>query len=255
MQNPAALNLFSLAGKRALITGAGRGLGAQAARVLAGAGAHVTLIARSTEQIRLVANEIGDQGGLATAHAVDVTDATGFREFIDQHDSFDVLINNAGTNQPQLLVDTTDASMECVLNLNVNAAIRVARDVVRGMIAAKRGGSIINVSSQMGHVGSPRRTVYCASKHAMEGFTKALAWEVGEHNIRVNSLCPTFIETPLTKPMLDDPDFLEFVVKRTALGRVGQLAELDGPLLFLASNASSLMTGAALVVDAGWTAQ
>ncbi len=255
MQTAATQNLFSLAGKRALITGAGRGLGAQAARVLAGAGAHVTLIARSTEQISLVANEISDQGGLATAHAIDVTNATGFRAFVDQQDSFDVLINNAGTNQPKLLVDTTDASMEYVLNLNVNAAIRVARDVVRGMIAAKRGGSIINVSSQMGHVGSPQRTVYCASKHAMEGFTKALAWEVGEHNIRVNSLCPTFIETPLTKPMLEDPAFLEFVVKRTALCRVGRLEELDGPLLFLASNASSLMTGAALVVDAGWTAQ
>jgi NAD(P)-dependent dehydrogenase (short-subunit alcohol dehydrogenase family) len=255
MSQPSPHPLFSLVGKRALVTGAGRGLGARAASVLAGAGAHVTLIARSTEQITEVANQLNRDGQHASAYAVDVTDASAFRSFIDNEAPFDVLINNAGTNQPQLLVDTTDASMDYVLSLNVNAAMRVAREVVRGMIEARRGGSIINISSQMGHVGSPRRTVYCASKHAMEGFTKALAWEVGAHNIRVNSLCPTFIETPMTKPMLDDPAFLEFVVKRTALGRVGRLDELDGPLLFLASQASSLMTGAALVIDAGWTAQ
>jgi NAD(P)-dependent dehydrogenase (short-subunit alcohol dehydrogenase family) len=255
MTYPAPKNLFSLAGKRALVTGAGRGLGARAAQVLAGAGAHVTLIARSVEQITEVSKEINSKGEHASAHVVDVTDATAFRAFVDSQAPFDVLINNAGTNQPKLLIDTTDESMDFVLNLNVNAAMRVARDVVRGIMAAKRGGSIINISSQMGHVGSPRRTVYCASKHAMEGFTKALAWEVGEYNIRVNSLCPTFIETPMTKPMLDDPAFFDFVVKRTALGRVGRLDELDGPLLFLASEASSLMTGAALVIDAGWTAQ
>jgi NAD(P)-dependent dehydrogenase (short-subunit alcohol dehydrogenase family) len=255
MTNAAAHDLFSLVGKRALVTGAGRGLGERAARVLANAGAHVTLIARSLDQISEVAKEINDQGGHAVVQVVDVTDANAFRAFVDAQASFDVLVNNAGTNQPKLLVDTTDASMDYVLALNINAAMRVARDVVRQMIAARRGGAIINVSSQMGHVGSPRRTVYCASKHAMEGFTKALAWEVGEHNIRVNSLCPTFIETPMTKPMLDDPAFFDFVVKRTALGRVGRLDELDGPLLFLASEASSLMTGAALVIDAGWTAQ
>ena len=255
MANPAAQNLFSLTGKRVLVTGAGRGLGERAARVLAGAGAHVTLIARSAEQINEVAKEIDAFGGQGLAYVVDVTDAKGFRAFVDEREPFDVLINNAGTNQPKLLVDTTDESLDFVLSLNVNAAMRVARDVVRGMISAGRGGAIINISSQMGHVGSPRRTVYCASKHAMEGFTKALAWEVGEHNIRVNSLCPTFIETPMTKPMLEDSVFLDFVLKRTAFGRVGRLDELDGPLLFLASQASSLMTGAALVIDAGWTAQ
>ncbi len=255
MANLAALKLFSLAGKRALVTGAGRGLGARAARVLADSGAHVTLIARSADEIDLVANEIIEQGGQGLAYGVDVTDANGFRSFLEDRAPFDILINNAGTNQPKLLVETTDESMDFVLNLNVNAAMRVARDVVRGMIAAGGGGAIVNISSQMGHVGAPRRTVYCASKHAMEGFTKALAWEVGEHNIRVNSLCPTFIETPMTKPMLEDPNFLDFVVKRTAFGRVGRLEELDGPLLFLASHASSLMTGSALIVDAGWTAQ
>ena len=247
--------LFSLNGRRALITGAGRGMGARFARVLAEAGAEVTLVARTLDEIEAIAKQIVSTGGRATAKQIDVTDAAGFKAFALDEPAFDILVNNAGTNQPNYLTDTSDESIETVLNLNVNAAIRVARDIARGMIAANRGGSIINISSQMGHVGSPRRTVYCASKHALEGFSKALAWELGKHNIRVNTLCPTFIETALTAPMLADPAFREFVVSRTALGRVGQIEELDGPLLFLASDASSLMTGAALVVDAGWSAQ
>ncbi len=247
--------LFSLRGKRALITGAGRGLGERAARVLAQAGAHVTLIARSHNEITTVANELCALGLGATARCIDVTDAKAFRAFAENESAFDILVNNAGTNQPKLLLDTPDESIDAVLGLNVHAAIRVARDIARPMIAAGRGGCIINMSSQMGHVGSPKRSIYCASKHAIEGFTKAFAWEVGAYGVRVNTLCPTFIETPLTKPMLDDTAFRANVESRTALGRVGRIDELDGPLLFLASNASSLMTGAALVIDAGWTAQ
>jgi NAD(P)-dependent dehydrogenase (short-subunit alcohol dehydrogenase family) len=252
---PTAQMLFSLAGKRALVTGAGRGLGERFAWVLAAAGAKVVLISRTAAQIEAVADEIRKQGFDATHAALDVTDATAFRAFADGEAPFDVLVNNAGTNQPKPLIDTTDESLDTVLALNVNAAMRVARDIARRMIAGGNSGSIINVSSQMGHVGSPRRTVYCASKHAIEGFTKALAWELGSHNVRVNTLCPTFIETPMTAPMLADPAFKDFVLQRVALGRVGRIDELDGPVLFLASNASSLMTGASLVVDAGWTAQ
>jgi NAD(P)-dependent dehydrogenase (short-subunit alcohol dehydrogenase family) len=121
-------------------------------------------------------------------------------------------------------------------------------------MAAKRHGSLITLSSQMGLVGSARRTVYCASKHAVEGMTKALAWELGPHSIRVNTVCPTFIETPLTAPMLADPEFMKLVVSKIALGRIGRVDEIMGAVVFLASDASSLMTGSALVLDGGWTA-
>ena len=247
--------LFRLDGKRALVTGAGRGLGATIAAALAAAGAHVTLIARTGDEISQVRDDIVERGGAAEATTLDVTNAAAVDAFFATHAPFNVLVNNAGTNRPAPLVDTTDGDIEVVFNLNVMAAFRMAREVARGLIAARQPGSIINVSSQMGHVGSVNRTVYCASKHALEGMTKALAWELGPHNIRVNSLCPTFIETPLTAPMLAKPEFHEWVVGNIALHRVGHEDEVAGPVVFLASDASSLMTGSALMIDGGWTAR
>jgi NAD(P)-dependent dehydrogenase (short-subunit alcohol dehydrogenase family) len=247
--------LFRLDGKRALVTGAGRGLGATMAAALAEAGAHVTLIARSSDEITRVCAEIIAAGGLAETATLDVTQAAEVSAFFSARSPFNVLVNNAGTNRPAPLVDTPDADIEAVFNLNVMAAFRMAREVARGLIAHGKPGSIINVSSQMGHVGSVNRTVYCASKHAIEGMTKALAWELGPHNIRVNSLCPTFIDTPLTAPMLAKPDFRNWVVGNIALGRVGRADEICGPVVFLASDASSLMTGSALMIDGGWTAR
>jgi NAD(P)-dependent dehydrogenase (short-subunit alcohol dehydrogenase family) len=247
--------MFRLDGKRALVTGAGRGLGATMAAALAEAGAHVTLIARSSDEITRVCAEIIAAGGFAETATLDVTQAAEVEAFFAARAPFNVLVNNAGTNRPAPLVDTPDADIEAVFNLNVMAAFRMAREVARGLIAHGKPGSIINVSSQMGHVGSVNRTVYCASKHAIEGMTKALAWELGPHNIRVNSLCPTFIDTPLTAPMLAKPDFRNWVVGNIALGRVGRADEICGPVVFLASDASSLMTGSALMIDGGWTAR
>ena len=247
--------MFRLEGKRALVTGAGRGLGATMATALAAAGAHVTLIARSASEIEQVCADIVASGGAATTATLDVTQATEVAAFFEKHAPFNVLLNNAGTNRPALLVDTPDADIEAVFKLNVLAAFRMAREVARGLIAHQLPGSIINVSSQMGHIGSVNRTVYCASKHAIEGMTKALAWELGRHHIRVNSLCPTFIETPLTAPMLAKPEFHSWVVGNIALGRVGRADEVIGPVVFLASDASSLMTGSALMIDGGWTAR
>jgi NAD(P)-dependent dehydrogenase (short-subunit alcohol dehydrogenase family) len=247
--------LFRLDGKRALVTGAGRGLGAAMAAALAEAGAHVTLIARSSDEITRVCAEIIAAGGLAETATLDVTRSAEVEAFFAARAPFNALVNNAGTNRPAPLVDTPDADIEAVFSLNVMAAFRVAREVARGLIAHGKPGSIINVSSQMGHVGSVNRTVYCASKHAIEGMTKALAWELGPHNIRVNSLCPTFIDTPLTTPMLAKPDFRNWVVGNIALGRVGRADEICGPVVFLASDASSLMTGSALMIDGGWTAR
>jgi NAD(P)-dependent dehydrogenase (short-subunit alcohol dehydrogenase family) len=245
---------FRLDGRRALVTGAGRGIGLAAAAALADAGAAVTLVARTGAQIEAAAEAIRARGGQADAIAVDVTDSAAVARLFAESPPWDVLVNNAGTNRPNLIVDTPDEDLDAVIDLNVKAAWRVAREWSRAMLAARRPGSLVNVSSQMGHVGGPKRTVYCASKHAVEGFTKALAWELGPAGIRVNSVCPTFIETEMTRPMLADPAFLESVVSKIALGRVGRVEDVAGAIVFLASDASAMVTGSALMVDGGWTA-
>jgi NAD(P)-dependent dehydrogenase (short-subunit alcohol dehydrogenase family) len=246
---------FRLDGKRALVTGGGRGIGLAAASALAQAGAHVTLVARTQTQIEAATQAIRARGDKAEALALDVTDLDAVRRAIATAEAFDVLVNNAGINRPARLVDVKVEDFDAIFALNVRAAFFMAQAVARRLIEAKRPGSIINISSQMGHVGAARRTVYCASKHAMEGFTKAMAIELAPHNIRVNSLGPTFLETPMTRPFFEDKAFREEVLSKIKLGRLGQLDELTGAIVFLASDASSLMTGAALVLDGGWTAE
>jgi NAD(P)-dependent dehydrogenase (short-subunit alcohol dehydrogenase family) len=246
---------FALNGRRALVTGAGRGLGLAAACALAEAGAEVHLVARSGAEVEAVAAELRGQGREAAGFSLDVLDTPSVAKFVAGHGPYHVLVNNAGTNRPAEIAEVTEEDYDAVTDLNVRAAFFVMKEVVKGMVAAGQGGSIINMSSQMGHVGGPRRTVYCATKHAMEGFTKALAWEVGRHGIRVNTLCPTFIRTAMTSAMLDDKEFSDFVVSKIALGRVGEPEDLMGAVVFLASDASRLVTGSALMVDGGWTAQ
>ena len=195
--------------------------------------------------------------------SLDVTDSNAVTEWVANdalvNGPFQVLVNNAGTNRPSTLVDLKDEDLDAVVDLNIKAALYVTRAVVRSLLAnsdePNKPASIINVSSQMGHVGGPKRSVYCATKHAMEGMTKALAWELGRQRIRVNTICPTYIETPLTIGMLADPAFRDFAENGTALGRVGQLEEVMGAIVFLASDASSLVTGSALMLDGGWTAR
>jgi NAD(P)-dependent dehydrogenase (short-subunit alcohol dehydrogenase family) len=245
---------FRLDGRHALVTGAGRGIGAAAAAALADAGAAVTLVSRSAAELEQVAQALRQRGGRARTLMLDVTDAEAVRQALSGHEPLDILVNSAGTNRPALLTDTSDADLDAVLDLNVRSTFLVCREVARGMVAAGRGGSIVTISSQMGHVGGPKRSVYCATKHAMEGMSKALAWELGPHGIRVNTLCPTFIETAMTAPMLADPAFRDYVQSRIALGRVGQLQDVMGAVVFLCSDASALVTGSALMVDGGWTA-
>ena len=245
---------FRVDGRRALVTGAGRGLGAASAAALAQAGAHVTLVARSLEQLDSVAAEIRAQGGQAAVLPLDVTQSARVTEAVARHGPFDILVNNAGINRPSLITDMQDADYEAVMDLNVKATLFVTREVARGLIAAGRPGSIITMSSQMGHVGGSRRALYCATKHAVEGMTKALAWEFGPRGIRINTICPTFIETAMTAKMLADPEFSEYVHARIALGRIGQLSDVMGAVVFLASDASAMVTGSALMVDGGWTA-
>ncbi len=245
---------FRLDGRRALVTGAGRGIGRAAAAALAGAGAEVTLAARSADEVEAIADAIRDAGGMADALTLDVTDTPVVKAEIAARGPFQILFNNAGTNRPALLADMTEADYDAVTDLNVRAAIFVAQAVALGLVEANLPGSIINVSSQMGHVGGPKRTVYCATKHAIEGATKAMAWELGPQGIRVNTICPTFIETPMTEGMLEDDAFREQVAANIALGRVGQVEDIMGAVIYLASDASALVTGSALMVDGGWTA-
>lgn len=246
---------FRLDGKRALVTGAGRGIGLTAASALAAAGAHVTLAARTKSEIEDAAAAIRARGEQAEALVLDVTDLPAMQKAIAGAKPFNILVNNAGTNRPKMLMDVSIEDFDVIMGLNVRAAYFVAQAVARRLLEAKEPGSIINISSQMGHVGAARRTVYCASKHAMEGFTKAMAVELAPHNIRVNSLGPTFLETPMTRPFFENKAFRDEVLSKIKLGRLGQLDELTGAIVFLASDASSLMTGSAMVLDGGWTAE
>ncbi|GAD57365.1 SDR family NAD(P)-dependent oxidoreductase [Limimaricola cinnabarinus] len=250
----AALPDFRLDGRRALVTGAGRGIGLAIAQAYAAAGAEVTLCARTAHEIKRAAQELRAAGFKAEFLALDVTDIAAFEMEIEARSPFDVFVNNAGTNRPKPLSKVTEADYDAVMGLNLKAAMFCARAVTGRMVAARRGGSVINMSSQMGHVGARDRTLYCASKWAIEGFTKALAIELGEHGIRVNTICPTFIETPMTKSFFEDDAFRASVLSKIKLGRLGQVDDVTGAAIFLASDASALMTGSALMLDGGWTA-
>ncbi|MBY9064340.1 SDR family oxidoreductase [Sphingomonas yunnanensis] len=245
---------FRLDGLRALVTGAGRGIGLAAAAALAEAGAHVTLAARTVSEIEAAAGAITAAGGLARALVLDVLDTATTRATIAAQGSFEILVNNAGTNRPKPFVAVSEDDYDAVLDLNLKAAFFVAQSVADGMIGAAHGGSIIHMGSQMGHVGGLRRTLYCASKWALEGMSKAMALDLAPHRIRSNTIAPTFIETPMTRPFLDDAAFRDDVLKRIKLGRLGKVEDLMGAIVYLASPAATMVTGTSLVVDGGWTA-
>ena len=245
---------FRLDGKRALVTGAGRGLGLACATALAQAGAHVILCARSTGEIEAAAADLRAAGGSAEALTLDVSDALAVQAAVGALEPFDILVNNAGTNRPKPFVEVSEADYDAVMDLNVRAAFFVAKAAAERMIAGGKGGSIIHMSSQMGHVGGPRRTLYCASKWAIEGLNKAMALDLAPHGVRSNTICPTFIETPMTKPFFEDKAFLDSVLAKIKIGRIGQVEDVMGAVVFLASDASALMTGSALMLDGGWTA-
>jgi NAD(P)-dependent dehydrogenase (short-subunit alcohol dehydrogenase family) len=245
---------FDLAGKRALITGGSRGIGLAAAEALAAFGAHVTLAARPSADLNSAVERLKAVGRSADALEIDVNDTAGVRSAIAACAPYDVLLNNAGTNQPVTFLDVTEAQYDTIMTLNVRAAYFVAQAVAQRLVAAGKSGSIINVSSQMGHVGAATRTVYCASKWAMEGMTRAMAVDLAPHGIRVNTICPTFVETPLARRMLENEKFRSEVLTKIKFGRLGQVGDLTGAIVYLASDASSLMTGTSMIIDGGWTA-
>jgi NAD(P)-dependent dehydrogenase (short-subunit alcohol dehydrogenase family) len=245
---------FRLDGRRAFVAGASSGIGLGAAMALAEQGAHVMLIARHADALMAVAADMQAAGFAATALPLDITDLDATAEAIAANGPFDVLVNSAGLARHAPATDTTPQDYDTVMNVNVRAAYFLAQAVARGLIAARKPGSIITVSSQMGHVGGIDRAVYSATKHAVEGMTKSMAIEWGPHGIRVNTLCPTFIRTPLAERTLQDPDRLAWILSKIKLGRVGEVTDIMGAVAFLASDAAALVTGTALVVDGGWTA-
>ncbi len=242
---------FALDGRHALVTGAGRGIGLAAAAALADAGAQVTLVARSAGEIEAAAAEIG-RG--AEAVQLDVTNISAVTAFFAERPAFDVLVNNAGTNRPKPMWEVSEDDYDTVLGLNVKSAFFVAQACAHKMIAEGARGSMIHMGSQMGHVGGVNRSLYCASKWGLEGMSKSFALDLAPHGIRSNTIAPTFIETPMTKPFFEDPEFKASVLGKIKLGRLGQVEDLMGAIIYLASDASALVTGTSLVVDGGWTA-
>ncbi|MEO8039451.1 MAG: glucose 1-dehydrogenase [Betaproteobacteria bacterium] len=250
---------FRLDGRTALVTGASAGLGAAIAEAFAESGAEVVLLARSREPLETVAARIVRRGGRCRITPCDVTDSAALRQLIAALPRLDVLVNNAGTNFPEPIVDVSDEHLDAMLALNVRSVYVAAQAAVRKMLedSARRdkGGAILNMSSQMGHVGSPNRTVYCMTKHAVEGFTKALAVELASTGIRVNSIAPTFVDTPLVRRVVDTPEKRDFIMNRIPMGTLARIDDIAAAATYLASPAAAMVTGTSLVVDGGWTAQ
>ena len=245
---------FRLDGKHALVTGASSGIGLGCAQALAEAGARVVMVARGADRLARACAQVSDAGGNATPYPLDIADISALRDFIAAQGPFDLLVNAAGMARHSAALDTTEEDFDAVASVNLKAAYFAAQAVAQGLIKARKPGSIIQISSQMGHVGGLDRAVYCATKHAVEGMTKAMAMEWGPHGIRVNTVCPTFILTPLTQATFDDPDRRAWIESKIRLGRVGEVRDIMGAVLYLACDASALVTGTALRVDGGWTA-
>jgi NAD(P)-dependent dehydrogenase (short-subunit alcohol dehydrogenase family) len=245
---------FRLDGKIALVTGSGRGIGRAIALALAAAGAEVILNNRTPAELDAVADEITRGGGSAQVLPFDVTDSAAVRAAFSGISRLDILVNNAGVNRPQPFLEVDEATLDRLIALNIKAAFIVAQQASR-LMAEGGAGVIVNMSSQMGHVGSERdRTVYVMTKHAVEGLTKAMAVELAPKGVRVVSIAPTFITTPLTEPFFANPEFRQWVIDRIPLGRIGTVEEVANAVVFLASPAASLVTGSSLLVDGGWTA-
>ena len=244
---------FRLDGKRALVTGASSGIGLASAVALAEAGAHTVLAARRQAELDKAVSSLSAKGHSAETLVLDVADIKATAKAVERLGPFDVLVNSAGTARHSATVDTNAEDFDAVMDLNLRGAYFVTQAVAKGLIKVGRPGSLINISSQMGTVGGPERAVYCASKWAVEGFTKAMAIEFGPHGIRVNTICPTFIRTPLAEMTLKRPEMRAWVEEKIKLGRVGEVEDLMGAVVYLASDAGALVTGTSHLVDGGWT--
>ncbi|MDC1340396.1 SDR family oxidoreductase [Oceanospirillaceae bacterium] len=245
---------FSLAGKKAIVTGASSGIGAACAVALARAGANVTLAARRISELNAIVDEIHKEGLQANAVIMDVSQIEQTQELIKSLGPLDILVNSAGLARHGTAIETNIDDFDAVMNLNLKGAYFLTQAVAKGLLETKKAGSLINISSQMAQIGGQERAVYCASKHAVEGFTKAMAIEWGKQGIRVNTICPTFILTELTAATFADKEKRAWIDSKIKLDRVGKVQDIMGAVVYLASDASSLVTGSSLMVDGGWTA-
>lgn len=245
---------FRLDGRRALVAGGASGIGLGCAVALAEAGAHVTLAARGRARLQEVAAAFRAEGWQADAMTLDITDIPATRDSIRAAGPFDILVNSAGLARHGPVTETEEGDFDAVTAINAKGAYFLAQSVARGLIEAGRPGSIIQISSQMAHVGGQERAVYCGTKHAVEGYTKAMAIEWGKQGIRVNTICPTFVRTALTEQTFKRPELVAWVEQKIKLGRIGEVEDIMGAALFLACDASALVTGTSILVDGGWTA-
>ncbi len=253
------LKKYNLENKYALVTGAGKGLGKACAIALAEAGTNLIIISRTKKDLETVSKLIKKLKVKCRSYVCDVTDYNQIKSIIDKQNRIDILINNAGTNIPEHFLKVKTENMEHLVKVNTIAAFNVAQLVTKKMLKTKNrkkiGGSIVNMSSQMGHVSGPKRSVYSMNKFGMEGLTKGMALELAPFNIRVNTVCPTFVVTPMTKNFLKDKKFKKNMLNNIALGRFAEMSEIASAVVFMASDASSMITGTSLLVDGGWTAR
>ncbi len=241
----------ALDGRLSIVTGAGRGIGRACALALAQAGSDVIAVARTADDLARLESE-GD--GRIRGWCEDVT-TDAFLARVESLERLDILVSNAGMNRPLPIQEVDTVTLDRMLELNVRSVYRTSQAAVRVFLRSDRGGCIVHMSSQMGHVGAAGRTVYCLTKHAVEGLTKAMAVELAPRRIRVNAVAPTFIETPMTRPMFEDPAFRQSVLDSIPLGRLGQVEDVVGAVMYLVSPAAALVTGHSLRVDGGWTAR
>lgn len=243
-------------GNQALVTGASRGIGLACASALAQSGANVLVVARDIDSLEASADLLRKDNPTTniTTQALDVTDTNAVNRLFEAHPAFDILVNNAGGNRPLHIRDTSNEDIDELVKLNLTSVLHLCRAFSKQPRPQGIGASIINISSQLGHVGAKQRVVYCATKHGVEGLTKALAWDLGEDKIRVNTVCPTFVETQMTQKMFQDETFKASVLSKIALGELVTTQDLMGAVVFLASPASRMITGSAIMVDGGWTA-
>lgn len=245
---------FRLDGKRALVTGGTSGIGLGCAVALAEHGASVTLAARNIGRMNAAAAEMRAEGWAVDTLSLDVSDIADTQTKVAQTGPYDILVNSAGFARHAPALETTESDFDAMTDLNAKGAYFIAQAVAKGLVGAGKPGSIIQISSQMAHVGGQERAVYCGSKHAVEGYTKAQAIEWGPSGIRVNTICPTFIRTPLTEQTFKRPELVAWIEDKIKLGRIGEVEDIMGATVFLASDAAALITGTSLLVDGGWTA-
>ncbi len=245
---------FSLKGRTALVVGASSGIGTACAVALAEYGAKVTVAARRKEKLEILVNQMKKRNYEVQILVMDINNVEETKEIITCHNPYDILVNSAGIAKHSAAKDTVLDDYDIVMKTNLRGAYFLTQSVSKKLIASKKAGSLINISSQMGLVGGQERAVYCASKHAVEGFTKAMAIELGVHNIRVNTICPTFILTEMTQKTFEEPEKRNWIESKIKIGRIGKIEDIMGAVVYLASDASSLVTGSSLLVDGGWTA-